>query len=218
MSLSQYAIYLFFILVNAIFGVVKFRQLTTPLRILVLLIWVAFISESLAEYLSQTVHNNTEVYHFYVIITFWLNTLIYLQILESRKTRLLILIMGFPFTVFCILNSLLFQNLHNFPSINLEVNNAILVIFSLIVFKNLIDQNPFEPIQKNWIFYFNTTVLVYFSAELFIWGILNYLIKNRVNLHPIIYLDYFLSILYYIALGITIWVGSGKQKNSETLQ
>lgn len=218
MSLTKNIIYLSFILVTALFGVVKFRHLTTPLRLLVLLVCYAFISESIAEYLRITIKNNPEVYHFYVIISFWLNTLIYLQILESIKTKLTFIIIAIAFTLFGILNSLLFQKLNSVPSINLTVNNVILVIFSLIVFRHLTDQNPFEPIQKNWVFYFNATVLIYFTIQIFNWGILNYLLKSHVNIMPIIYFNYFINILYYIALGITIWVGSGKQKTSELLK
>jgi len=106
------------------------------------------------------------------------------------------------FTIISTVNSLTYQPLNNFPSINLILNNILLVVFSLFYFKHLIDLNPFEDLKKNSTFLFNTAVLVYFTIQIFIWGIMNYLMQTHQNNESLIIFGVIVSILYYATIAI----------------
>jgi len=206
MSSTLIIIYLATILIVALTGVVKFASLTTPVKFITILAIATFISESLSTYIAYIHKNNEPVFHFYVILSFWIYALIYFHMLNQIRLRLIFLIISLAFTVFCALDSLFYQKLASFPSINIILSNAILVCFSLFYFKHLIDVNPFEPLKRNSSFWFNIAVLAYFSIQIFIWGILNYLIRNQNKKDMSILLSFavYVSICYYIALGLAI--------------
>ena len=202
-------LYFIVILMSIITGAAKFTTLSAPVKILTILLFTTLISESIAEYLSYKAHNNCSVYHFYVIISFWLYALIYFYLLKLMKLKLIFYMIAILFTIFCVINSLLFQRLDSFPSINFTFNNVLLVIFSLVYFKSIIDRDPFQTIKKNSAFWFNTSVLIYFSIQLLIWGIMNYLAKTGKDFMPLIIFGLIISILYYAALGISIFLDRG---------
>ena len=202
--------YLGILLVNSVMGVVNYKKLSAPIRGLTHVILITLISEMTAEYLSYKKNNNSEVYHFYVIISFWLYFLIYYNLFKSIRLKLIFFNLAILFTIFCVINSLFYEKLDNIPSINLMLNNVFLVILSLFCFKNLIDQNPFEDIRGNSFFWLNTSVLVYYTLQIFSWGIMNYLIKAHKNVMPLIIFGIFLSIIYYIALGVAILLDTKK--------
>src|SRR5579863_10036862 len=120
-------IYLTTILIVVLIGVARFAYLTTPVKLITILVFVTLISESLASYIAYERQNNLPVYHFYVILSFWLYAFIYFQMLKQMKLRLIFIIISVLFTIFCALDSLFYQKLDKFPSINLVLSNVILV-------------------------------------------------------------------------------------------
>ena len=197
-------IYLSIILIVVLIGVVRFASLATPVKFITILLFATFISESLATYISHIHQNNMPVFHFYVILSFWIYALIYFHMLKQIRLRLIFLIISAIFTIFCAFDSLFYQKLSSFPSINIIVGNVILVGFSLFYFKYLIDVNPFEPLKKNSSFWINISVLAYFSIQIFIWGILNYTMRNHIDNRILITFSNYVSICYYIVLGFAI--------------
>jgi hypothetical protein len=205
MSLAIFFTYLASIVCAAIVGIGRFKYLSIPFRFLVALLITTAVSESFTTYLSFVLHvNNRPVYHFYLIIAFWLYCFIYFHLVNNARSRLLILLMAICFTIFSVIDSLFFQKIQDFPSNNLIVCNVMLVALSLLYFKYLIDINPFEALKKNSRYLLNTGILIYFTLEIFIWGILDYLEKvNKYN-GPVIIFGLLLSILYYSFLSIII--------------
>ena len=205
-------IYIFILLADSLVGVFNYKKLSIPIKFLTLLACMTCCSESLAKFLGHRNNNNSEVYHFYVIISFWVYFLIYFKLFKNARQKLVFLNIAIFFTIFCVINSLYYQKLDSIPSINLTVNNVILVFLSLFYFKTLIDENPFEDIRKNSLFWFNTSVLIYYTLQIFSWGIMNYLISTGKNIVPLIIFGIFLSIIYNIAIGITIALDGRKSR------
>ena|SRR5579864_6766760 len=197
--------YLGSIVCSAIVGIGRFKHLSIPFRFLVALLVTTSLSETFTTYLSFVLHsNNRPVYHFYLIIAFWLYCFIYFHLVNNARPRLLILVMAICFTIFSVIDSLFFQKIQDFPSNNLIVCNVLLVALCLLYFKYLIDLNPFESLKRNSRYLLNTGVLMYFTIEIFIWGILDYLEKVQKYNGPVIIFGLLLSILYYSFLTIIL--------------
>src|ERR1700733_13693061 len=99
-------IYFAAIFLDVSIGVVRLKYLTTPFIVLTLLLIITFLSESIATYLPYIHISNVVVYHFYVIIAFWLYSLIYFYLLKKSNLRGIVLILSILFSVFSIYNSL----------------------------------------------------------------------------------------------------------------
>jgi hypothetical protein len=212
--MSSVTIIIYFAAISGslILGGVCFNRLSAPMKILVFLLLATLISESFGIYLSYARRNNFQVYHFYVIVSFWLYSLIYYSLLNKMGSPFILLALPILFTIFSLINSLTYEKLDNFPSINIMASNVMLVIYSLLYYKHLIDLDPFKPLRKNSLFWFNSAVLIYFTIQIFIWGMLNYLIKNKKDISILISFGSYISISYYITLGISIWINHKQER------
>jgi hypothetical protein len=205
------AIYFGAILIDILIGVVRLKHLTTPFIVLSLLLFITFLSESIATYLPYIHLSNVVVYHFYVIIAFWLYSLIYFYLLKKSRVRGIILLVSILFSAFAIFNSLNYQKLNSFPSINIILFNVLLVIYSIYFLKHMIEIDPFNSLFKNSFFWFNTGVLTYFTLEIFIWGVMDYLIKNDKNIQMLLTFGVCISICFYGILGLSIWLDDKRE-------
>jgi hypothetical protein len=205
MSRIIFFAYLVSIVCAAVIGIGRFKRLSVPFRMVVMMLALTAVSESFATYLSFIVKlSNIPVYHFYLIVLFWLYCFIYFNLFSNARTRLVILVIAIFFTIFCVTDSLFFQKIVDFPSNNLIVCNLLLVGLSLVYFKYLIDLNPFEALKRNNRYLLNIAILIYFTLEIFIWGILDYLEKVKKSNGPVIIFGLLLSIIYYSFLAIII--------------
>lgn len=195
-------LYLSVLLLAAVAGIVRLRRLSMPIRIVAILLVVTLISEVLSTWLPYRQIGNAIVYHFYLIVSFWLYSLTYFFLFQRARQRFIILVVPVLYTLFALIDSLYYQGLHEFPSTNIVVYNVLLFTYSILYMKTLVDLNPFEPSHKNPNFLFNIAVLSYFTLQLFVWGIMNYLLKIRKNIDPLVLFSIFTSILYYGTLGI----------------
>jgi hypothetical protein len=193
------------LLIATLTGIVRFSRLTTPARVLVLLLVSTCICEGISTTLAYRKCNNIFIYHFLVIISFWFYSYMYYLLIPASRLRLRILVIPLLYTPLALINSLYFEKLNEFPSINLILYGVSLSVYAILYFKQLIDLDLFDPSVSNPLFLFNTAVLIYFTMETFNWGILRYLISKRyMTLDPLIYFGYIASILYYFTLGISI--------------
>jgi hypothetical protein len=200
-------VYLSVLLIVTLIGAVRLPRLTTAIRILTAVIFITLVSESLSTYLPYRHVSNTIIYHFYVIVSFWLYSLTYFFLFIQARQRLIILVVLILYTLFALVDSLFYQKLQEFPSLNIIVYNVLLFVYSILYMKNLIDLNPFEPSYKNPTFLFNIAVLSYFTIQIFIWGILNYLLKTGKDIDPLVLFSMCTGILFYGTLGIAILQG-----------
>ena len=193
------------LLLTTLTGVVRFSRLTAPVKVLVALLFITCVCEGISTSLAHSRCNNIIVYHFLVIISFWFYSFIYYLLIATPRLRLRILLIPLLYTPLALVNSLYFEKLTEFPSVNLILYGISLSVYAILYFKHLIDLDLFEPSIKNPIFLFNTAVLTYYTVETFNWGITRYMISKRImTLDPLIYFGYIVSILYYFTLGISI--------------
>lgn len=188
----------------AAIGVRRYRVLTLPFRILVVIIIFTFISEAVSLCLAINYGLSFPVYHFYVIVSFAMYSIIYQFLLEGSKVRFAIRFITIPLILFCITNSFLFQGIKTFPSINIVVSSVFLVTYALLYFRQLLDQRVDGAIVGESYFLFNIAILAFFSSQIFNWGIYNYLLKSRINPDAIVIFGYVMSVLFYTLLGFTI--------------
>lgn len=197
--------YQLILLLATLTGIVRFLHLPTPARVLVALLLITCIGEGVSTALAHHRCNNIIVYHFLVIVSYWCYALIYYLLITAPGLRMKILVTPLFYTIIAVVNSLYFEKLNEFPSVNLILYGISLSVYAVLYFKHLMDQDRFEPSLKNPAFLFSIAVLAYYTVETFNWGITRYLISKRVmTLNPIIYFGYIVSCLFYITLGMVI--------------
>ncbi len=202
--LLKFVIYIVLIFITVVIGVVKFKTLPPPFKALVFLLFITCVSESTSLFFAYNKKMSFPVYHFYVLISFWLYSYIFQLLFKNKKIKIIMIFITLPFTAFSIINSLIIQKLTTFPSYSILISSIIIVIYTLLFLKKDFDKNDEAIGSKSEYLLFNFSVLFFFTIQVFNWGIYNYLLKTKTNTAVFANFGYFSSLLFYIMLGICL--------------
>lgn len=193
----RFFIYLLLLFAAVIIGIVRFKKMTPPFRILFYLLVCTLISEIVTRVLAKSIRNSSPAYHFYLPIQFILLFLIYSLLFRINEKRITFAaICGFIIISF--LNSFYFQGILRFPSNIALLSSGIFIVFSLFYFKRMLQGVEQESIFRQGAFWFNSGVLIFFTTTFLFWGFYNFLLKNHISTKPISTVIYFINILIYL--------------------
>jgi hypothetical protein len=201
LDLIFYFLILILIVLN---GAVRFQNLTAPFKILTIVILIIFVSEVIARILAFTIKNSNPPYHILCILQYAGLAFIYNRLIVGRPLQNYILISIIPFSLLSISNTLFFQTLFSFPSNIIMLSYLIFILFSLILFMQMLEAPKEIIISKQSVFWFNSAILVYSITMPICFGILNYLVKHKLPDQLLgDFIEYF-TFLYYLTLGYAI--------------
>lgn len=192
----------------AVLSLVFYRRLNTPFLLIAVLIWLSLGSELIAKYVAYGLnHSNNIVYHIFTPIEFGLYLLIYNTFLREKNiTRILILIF-IIFVFFEIVNTLLWQGIHQSNTNTIILESVLLVGLSLLQFLKIKEAPMYQNLLSEGIFWFNSIVLVYYSFNIMVWGFHNLRVYNLVNPPTLMYdMNLIFSGILYMTFFIAIYL------------
>lgn len=197
-------IYLVLLAMVSLLGIIRFKRLTLPFRILGLVILLTLISECIARWLAMTIKNSNPPYPFFICLEYIGFTFIYRHFLLQRKLKE-ILTFSIPVFVFlCILNTVFFQSFFVFPSNILLIEHALLVVYALLLFKQMLNTIDEEIAFAKDIFWLNNAVLLYYALNFLIRAVHNFFVRKNLDVQFIGWVNYGLNLLFYLILGVSI--------------
>jgi hypothetical protein len=203
----RYSIYLSLILAGIIIGLARSKKLSPPFMILLLFLATTLASEIGSRIFAYTIRNSSPVYHFYVLLSASILSLLYFTVLKDY--RKLVFLLYFLFVSFSVINSVFFQDLMKLPSNAIIASDILYIIYCLLLYKYLLDQR--STVYRS-IISLNTIIMIYFSLQLFTWGFYNYLLKNHLNSKLISDIGYWINLAFYGSLAVLLIVVSPKQE------
>jgi hypothetical protein len=188
-------------------GIVRYKRLTIPYKILLLYIGVTLILEILSLICRYRYKNNLPVEHVASYSEFLLNSLVFYHLFRSKQTKKIIMVCIAAITVFFIFNSLKLQPyMSSFPSNSTIVSEIFYVILSLMIFKQML-QYPLQiNITRQSIFWYNTAIL-FFSTTVFLnFALVNYYVKHHLNPTILYNCGLVLNMTFYLLIGVSIMI------------
>ncbi len=147
------------------------KGIIAPFNLLSLLIVITLFSESIAKLLSYGFRqNNSIVYHFFVPIEYLFYVLIYTRFFGTTPWKKALFISFIVLVVLEVINTLFFQSLKRSNTNTLILEAIFLVVISLFYFKGIRNNLFFASLLKEGAFWFNASVLLYYSLNILIWG------------------------------------------------
>lgn len=205
------SIYYVLLLLIFVLGIARFKKLAIPYRILSFYVGTALLLEILSYICAKKYQNNMPVEHISSYAEFIFNALIFYQLLKSTRIKEIVKVSTAVITLFFIVNSLWLQSyLNTFPSNAIIVSEIVLVIFSLLVFKQML-QYPLQlNITSQSIFWYNTAILFYSTTVFLNFGLINYVVKHHLDNATFYNCRFILNMIFYILLGIAIFIEDKK--------
>lgn len=192
----RFLFYLLIITSGVVIGIVNFKKITMPFKIIIFFLLATLLSEIVSRILSYLINNSSPTYHFYVLISATVISFMYFKLIKNNRTLIFILYVLFCF--FSITNSLFIQKLTTFPTNSIVTSCILFIFYGLLFYKQIIDNG--EVSLKQSIILLNVVFLVYFSSQLFNWGLYNYLSNKILNPNIIYTFSYILNLFFYISI------------------
>lgn len=169
-------IYYLILAVALITGIIRFRRLTIPFKLLAASVSVMIILEIVSAICISAFRNNAPELYLVSVLGYVFYATIYLHFFRNPGFKKAIFISIFCIVLFSIVNAILFQDpfQKKFPTNVYLVTNLLYVLFSLLMFKQMLQYPLNVNIVKQSIFWFNTAML-FFSTTMFLtMGLTNY--------------------------------------------
>lgn len=211
-------IYLSVLLITSVFGIGLYSGIRRPWRLVVVILVLTTIVEVAGHIHTIDYETLNLLYQIYTPLSFGLYILVFrylhverVNILFSNISLLLVCIVGvgLPFI----------NKLTDFPSLSIAICSLILIINSLVMFRDLMKTPEVISISRNPRFVLSTSILVYWGLFFFRHGLYNSLISEH-NGYTI-WLDdlhLWLSVLYYITLAVCIRMSYNKSKTEDEIR
>ena len=233
-----YYIYLILLLLIAVAGFIRFNKLSKAFKVLTILILSTLISESIKKVVGKIYHNSMPVGHLWAVIEYCLFSLTYYFLLSGARIKKAIIISLFGMLLLeiitvavlkpCpanvnevmannnILNAALrsccalHQSLLQFPSLLLNISQFIYVLYSLLLFRQMLLFPAEQSLFKQSLFWFNLNVLFYGTTMFLNFALTSYFIQNKLDMTMLIYFSFAVNFIFYIVIGISILIDNKK--------
>lgn len=147
------------------------KRLPGAYRWLAYLIILTVASEMVAKYMAFFVQpNNNAVYHFFTPLEFAVYCVIYAKLLNRHNWNIILAVAVLAIISFEILNTIFFQQLSETNTNSILLESVAVVFLSLALFVKIREQDYYENLLKEPVFWFNSAVLFYYSFNILIWG------------------------------------------------
>ncbi len=151
--------------------------------------------------------------HAYISLSFIFIALFYLHELKGYVNKKVIAGIIILFEGFSVLNILFFQSYFDYPSATGAISALILVVFSILLFSNIMKEGKIKILSQSSVIWINTAVLIYYAGNFFFYILFNLILKHSTEFIHIT-LNFFkvLYMLFYTSLAIGFWLAGKKQQ------
>ena len=198
------------LIVATIGGLVLFFKIDNVFRWISILLLITVTNELAVRYISFVLNSNISVsaiYHFFVLIEFILYAIIFSKFINSKKWDRYLIYFSIFIIIFEVFNTIYVQPLNKSNTNTMIVESVILVFLSLMLFLRIKESTTYDNILLEGVFWFNSSVLIYYAFNILVWGFHSIKVYNLENPPFIIYnLNLFFSGVLYLTFFISIYL------------
>ena len=188
-------------------GLVKFRALSTPLRIVTVHVLIAGLVELAATILWNNKINNLFLLHVYTIEECGMILWFYSYLLSEGTDRKVFLYVFLGFAALSIANSMFLQGLTRNNTYARSIEAVIIIVCAVRYFYKLLSETKLKSPARSPYFWINTGFLIYFSSSLVLFTLSNYIRgpQYRQLRLDVWTLHAFFAIVLYALIAVGLW-------------
>jgi hypothetical protein len=193
-------------LIVAIIGMVRFKKLTMPFKLLAILqVLDLFLTNIASKQVESLYHNNALISHVQALNSYIFYSLIYYLLFRNKYLKKFILVTVVIITIFCFINAIFLEPYaKSFPIYTIIPTDILYIAFSMLLFRQMLLYPMATNLIKQSIFWYNTGLL-FFSTTMFMnLGLMNYYSHHRPHDQLIFYFWYTDIIIFNVLIGMAI--------------
>lgn len=206
-------VYLFILLLDSVYGLIFYKKCNLVFRLLAILLLLTFISETVSLVLSLTIKNDSLPEKIYTPVHILLFSAIYYELLQTLSYKRTIVLLS-SIVLLSALVVILVNSKKELPSWIIMMDAAMLVIYSLLYFFELIQDPREDNILSSGSFWLNTSVVIYFIGTFIFFASFEYLLHHdkKVLIDLVNIKDIFFDPLHYLLFGVALVLHVRSQK------
>lgn len=195
-----------------IVGLLKYKNLLKPLRLVLLFVALGCFTESLIDILKHFgIRNSMPAGHIYFPLSILILGLFYILSIKDFINRKIVIGTIVIFEILSIVNLIFIQNIHQFPNIIAAIGALIIIAFSIIYFSKVMTEAKIKKLSDEPMIWINTALLIYFSANFFFYILFNLNVEFDIEFAKRIHAFFFgFNILLYALIIIAFLKVKGK--------
>jgi hypothetical protein len=200
-------IYCFLLLIVSLIGIFCYKRLTFPFRILAWSVLVVFVLNVISQYFIWKYRNNYIILHIESLTDYLFYAATYYYIFKNRLIKRALILSAIGISVFFFINALFFQPIRSvFPTYMYYPTQILFSVFSLLLFKEMLQYPLVINITKQSVFWFNAAILFYGTTMFFILGLTNYLAEHNLNDQTLFNFWYLVIYLFHIFIAVSLLI------------
>lgn len=193
------------ILIPCVLGLVKYKVLKLPFKLIVLLLFTGLFTEAVMIVLSTKKINNLFAVHFYALAEIIFFGLFFFHSIKSGVVRKLTILSMVCLAMFAVIYALFGNNIAEFNSIPRAMECLYFTTLSAWLFYEMAD---YHRQVDECEYYFNGTVLFYFSSCFVIFAFNKYVATNQDVLWTMVKAHSYVNAACNILYALGIWIAS----------
>jgi hypothetical protein len=159
---------------------------------------------------GRVYHNNMPISHSWAVIEFAFISVVYFYLVTNAWVKKVTIISIFVMLVLAVANVLFFEKLNQFPSLTLEASHIAYVVYSLLLFRQMLLSPSEQSLFRQSLFWFNINVLFYATTMFLNFALMSYFIQNKLDVAPLVYFSVVVNFIFYIVIGFVLLIDNSK--------
>jgi len=208
---ATYISYYILLLTICVIGVARYKKLTTPFKLLTVLIGLTLVLEITSEVCAVLYKNNIFVSYVTCLVEYTFYSLVYYNLFINKSIKKSILITLVFFALFYFINFFWLQPYYKeFPSNVVIVSEITYTIFSLLLFKQMLLYPLPMNITRQSVFWYNTAMLFFSTTSFLNLGLINYYVKHHLKDSVLLGFNFGINVIFYVLIGVSILINNKK--------
>lgn len=168
-------------IIPVIAGLINYKKLSPLFKRLFRIVLFFAVMEFAATFYKKAFGNNLDLFHFFTIVEFALLFSMFASYLSIGKRYLFTAIAAF--TLVAVIDMFYVNTIATFNSFVKPIESLVLTLMAFYYYFTNLNTGPATNIFRQPMFWFSTSVLIYFSVNFFTFLLMNLLIKNILNVN-----------------------------------
>ena len=177
-------VYFVLLIITLVLYTIAFKHKRQYVKMVIALMLLWLITSVSAIFLSNYagLKNNLFIFHISTPLEYMILCMLYMDVIANKNLKKIIKVSIPMFVLFCILFSVFVQKLRTDNSYVVDVESIILIFLSLFFLREILLLQQIPDLHRFPMFWICVGILFYYTGNLIIEGMLNYMIQHSLKL------------------------------------
>lgn len=199
-------LYLLVVFVCAFIGVLRWHHLSTPIKLICILVIYIFFSDTLSFYFNFQKLFSHFPYHFYAMVRFSIFGWVYYNFVKTKNFQIAIKIIGFTLVSWFIISPFLID-MSEISAYNFRIECFWVILLTLGYFYYLSKQDEYVPLKDLSAYWISIGLFIFYTGSTLLFSTIGYMydLNKELAIKMLNWLTYGPNMFLYVMFSIAFY-------------